>query len=104
MIGRALTLKFLEGPKFNEIFVFEPGEETILIGRMVDCKIKFDDNSISRYQCSINYEEGKGWMLIDGMEGKKSTNGTWLYVEGSHEIFHGLVFKAGKTLFQAFFD
>lgn len=68
---------------------------------MVDCRIRFDDNSMSRYQCSISYEESKGWILKDGMGDKKSTNGTWLFVEEDHEIFDGLVFKAGKTLFEA---
>jgi hypothetical protein len=70
---------------------------------MSSCEIKFDDNSLSRLQCQIEYRiydngtyfndidfEGqkipKGtpiWVLTDGDQSsnKKSTNGTWLYVD-----------------------
>ena len=68
---------------------------------MVDCRIRFEDNSMSRYQCSINYEKNRGWVLYDGMEDKKSTNGTWLFVEEDCEIYDSMIFKAGKTLFEA---
>lgn len=98
--SKTLTIKFLEGPKSNEIYNFDPDNEMILVGRMMDCKVRFDDSSMSRYQCSINHEEGKGWMLYDGIGDKKSTNGTWLFVEEDYEIYDGMVFKAGKTLFE----
>ena len=35
------------------------------------------------------------------MEDKKSTNGTWLFVEEDCEIYDSMIFKAGKTLFEA---
>jgi pSer/pThr/pTyr-binding forkhead associated (FHA) protein len=94
-----LTIKFLEGPKNSEVYTFTTKDDTILVGRMVDCRVRFDDNSMSRYQCSIFHDE-RGWVLVDGMGDKKSTNGTWLFVEEDYEIFDKLVFKAGKTLFQ----
>jgi hypothetical protein len=43
----------------------------------------------------------KQWMLIDGDIDKPSTNGTWLYIENFFEIYNGMIFKAGETLFKA---
>jgi pSer/pThr/pTyr-binding forkhead associated (FHA) protein len=85
----------------NEVYNFLPSDKTILIGRMVDCRIRFDDSSMSRYQCTIFFDSIKGWMLVDGTTEKRSTNGTWLFVEEEYEIFEGMIFKAGKTLFEA---
>lgn len=96
-----IVLKFLEGPKQNEVYTFTREEKFVLIGRMVDCRIRFDDSNLSRYQCMVAYNEEKGWVLFDGDGDKKSTNGTWLFVDEEFEIFDGMVFKAGKTLFEA---
>lgn len=46
-----LQLKFLDGPKTDQTFSFSKSEQSIKIGRMNDCDIKFDDTSLSRYQC-----------------------------------------------------
>lgn len=96
-----LGIKFLEGPKINEEFFFSACDESVLIGRMTDCRIKFEDSNMSRYQCSIRFRQGCGWVLKDGINSKCSTNGTWLYVEEQYEIINKMIFKAGKTLFEA---
>jgi pSer/pThr/pTyr-binding forkhead associated (FHA) protein len=97
-----LVIKFLEGPKANEEYGFHPSDEIILIGRMADCRIRFGDSNLSRYQCNIIYSHHtKAWIIKDGVGEKKSTNGTWLYVEEEFEIYDKLIFKAGKTLFEA---
>mmetsp|Transcript_18130 Transcript_18130/g.30974 ORF Transcript_18130/g.30974 Transcript_18130/m.30974 type:complete len:88 (+) Transcript_18130:934-1197(+) len=87
---------------------------------MSSCQIKFDDNSLSRLQCQIEFKrfkqadeasyynsssqdgqqiaQGQGiWVLRDGdpANGKKSTNGTWLFVDEMFPMCDGLVFKAG---------
>jgi hypothetical protein len=36
----------------------------------------------------------------DPQKGKKSTNGTWLFVDELFPICNHLVFKAGQTLFK----
>jgi hypothetical protein len=41
------------------------------------------------------------WMIMDGDGKKLSTNGTWLFVEQFFEIYDGLAFKAGESLFKA---
>ena len=96
-----LGIKFLEGPKTGEEFFFSPNDDLVLIGRMTDCRIKFEDSNMSRYQCNVLFHQGKGWELRDGANGKTSTNGTWIYVEEEFEIVDKMMFKAGKTLFEA---
>ena len=41
------------------------------------------------------------WVLKDGDGEKLSTNGTWLFAETFFEIFDGMTFKVGETLFKA---
>ena len=99
-----LILKFLEGPKAEEEFIFTQQDEQVIIGRMNDCRIKFEDTNLSRYQCNIKFQENRGWLLKDGANNKSSTNGTWIYVEEEFEISDKMMFKAGKTLFEAAFE
>lgn len=40
--------------------------------------------------------------MSDGEEGKKSTNGTWLYAEDPFPIHDNMVFKAGLVLFKSY--
>lgn len=40
-------------------------------------------------------------MLIDGFDGKESTNGTWLYLNEDCEIEDGMIFKSNQTFFEA---
>lgn len=123
-IVQKITFKFLDGPKMDMSYTFTEFDEIIKIGRMSQCQIKFDDNSLSRLQCQIEYrlyeenndfvyynavsldglpkKPGEGiWVLRDGdpSNGKKSTNGTWLFVDELFPICDNLVFKAGQTLF-----
>ena len=39
------------------------------------------------------------WMLHDGVGGKPSTNGTWLYINDDILMYNGMVFKANQTIF-----
>lgn len=43
-----IQLKFLDGPKTDQIFTFSESSGIIRIGRLNNCDIKFDDNSLSR--------------------------------------------------------
>lgn len=65
---------------------------------MTDCHIRFDDSSLSRYQCTIKYDEG--WTICDGDGNKFSTNGSWLFADSPIELQDGMVFKAAQTLFK----
>ena len=93
-----IQLKFIDGPKLDQVFTYSAGEK-IMIGRMPTCSIKFDDNQLSRLQCTIENIDGN-WVLRDGDGTKSSTNGTWLFVDELFKIYDGMVFKAGQTLFR----
>jgi pSer/pThr/pTyr-binding forkhead associated (FHA) protein len=68
---------------------------------MSSCDIIVNDTSLSRNQCTLAYSDGN-WILFDGTtEGKKSTNGTWVYVDDYFQIYTGIVFKACGCLFTA---
>ena len=54
-----IQIKFLEGPKTDQVFTFFEQNEKIKIGRVNDCDIKFDDSALSRYQCQYYNEESK---------------------------------------------
>ena len=71
-----------------------------MIGRHTECEIQIEDHLLSKYQAHIIYTKEKGWVLIDGVKAKPSTNGTWIYLSEKHKIYHGMIFKAIQTLFQ----
>ena len=47
----------------------------------------------------LYYEDS--WMITDGDGEKPSTNGTWLFADHFFEVFDGMSFKVGETLFKA---
>lgn len=55
-----IQLRFLDGPKTDQTLyvffltfsTFHTSDNLIKLGRMSDCDIKFDDSSLSRYQCT----------------------------------------------------
>jgi len=56
-------------------------------------------------QATIVYDSKIGmWVIVDGFEGKPSTNGTWLYINEEIRIKSGMLFKSNQTFFQADFD
>lgn len=93
-----LTLQFIAGSKKGEKRVFSPSD-VVLIGRMCDCRVRFEDENLSRYQSKIEYTE-RGWVLNDGDGQKASMNGTWVFVGQEMELRTGLVFKAGCHIFR----
>ncbi|OMJ83308.1 hypothetical protein SteCoe_15833 [Stentor coeruleus] len=60
-------------------FLAEEKYKIFTIGRSQVCDINLPENTISRTQCRIIYNEGK-WMLSDGIENKPTVNGTWLSI------------------------
>lgn len=96
--SKELTLQFIAGSKTGEKRVFSP-TDMLFIGRMCDCRVKFEDENLSRYQSRIEYTE-RGWLLSDGDGQKSSMNGTWVFVGQETELRDGLVFKAGRHVFR----
>jgi len=66
-----------------------------------DCEVNIDDPLLSKHQATIIFDSSLGWLLSDGDEGNKSTNGTWLYASDEIELKNLTYFKGAQTLFQA---
>ena len=72
------------------------------MGRSNTCDVAIEDAVLSKFQASIYFNpEKESWILEDGLNKKKSLNGTWLYLNDDYEIYNGMTFKANQTLFQA---
>ena len=79
--------------------------QEIVIGRSPNCDIRVDDELLSKMQATIMFDEpSHSWVLVDGYEGKKSTNGTWLYLNEEIPIKPNMLFKSNQTFFQASID
>lgn len=61
------------------------------------------DTLLSKVQMSILYQRDSGWTLSDGdiLNGRPSTNGTWLYLNDEFEICDQVILKYHQTLLQA---
>ena len=91
-----------DNDNFDE-YEYTPGDkEMISIGRDIDCDVCIEDNMLSRLHCVVRFnKEEECWELKDGNGfGKKSTNGTWVYVNESTMIEEGMIFKSNHNLFE----
>ena len=91
-----------DNDNFDE-YEYTPGDkEMISIGRDIDCDVCIEDNMLSRLHCVVRFnKEAACWELKDGNGfGKKSTNGTWVYVNESTMIEEGMIFKSNHNLFE----
>ena len=91
-----------DNDNFDE-YEYTPGDkEMISIGRDIDCDVCIEDNMLSRLHCVVRFnKEAECWELKDGNGfGKKSTNGTWVYVNESTMIEEGMIFKSNHNLFE----
>jgi predicted component of type VI protein secretion system len=71
-----------------------------VIGRTPDCDIRINDKLLSKNQACITFlPDQTSWWLIDGFNNKKSTNGTWLYLNEDFKMHNGMIFKANQTIF-----
>jgi hypothetical protein len=71
------------------------------VGRSQNCDINLPENTISRVQCRVFYEEKK-WKLLDGSEGKPTVNGTWQNISkrasASREVSEPYPLKSGSQV------
>lgn len=101
--GSTITLKILYGINQNNEYVFNSSEKLLIrIGRSKtnDIDIDFNDESTSRLQTTIFYENNN-WYIVDGDGNKKSLNGTWFFADEYITINEGMIFRAGTTSFKA---
>jgi hypothetical protein len=70
-----------------ESIIFEDKNDVLTIGSSKKNKLSFNDHTLSKVQCRILYDSKKRvWKIVDGNEGKKSTNGTWLLLSAGVEV------------------
>ena len=98
-----LKLKIFGGANNGDIYQYhidqmENGQKTITLGRTNECDVQINDKLLSKSQCYIQtefFQDGSyRWVLFDGVNGKPSTNGTWLYINEDMQVYNGMVFKA----------
>ena len=103
-----LILKLFTGNEHSEIFEFNPEKKIINIGRDISSDVYIEDRMLSRNHCYIYYEknennnkEENGWFIKDGdINGKKSTNETWLYTLEDTLIYDQMIFKTNHNFFK----
>lgn len=84
----------------SQIFRFyHKDNKKIVIGREKSCNIKLNyERTSSKFQASIIWDHQKyQWYIIDGKDGVRSRNGSWVYATKSQEIYDGLIFKVGTS-------
>jgi len=100
-LQQQLMVQFLDGPREKETLSFKQEDAPLFLGRSQECQIQFRNSQLSRIQCRFDFINEK-WILRDGNgQGKESTNGTWIFAGEDERIEDGMVFKAGKSIFQA---
>lgn len=98
-----LTLTFIEEEHSHQEFIFNSSETpNFKIGRGLDCEISIPSSEVSRVQLTFIYDNNV-WTIYDGsieenMKQIPSTNGTWIQVNESIKLTHGLVLKTGQVI------
>ena len=90
----------------QKIFTLSPDNCPAIIGRNSDNSIVIDDDMLSRFHCTIDFDKNK-WYIQDGYaknglqeeEIKKSTNGSWIYAYDEIKITDKMIFKSNHNLF-----
>ena len=78
-----------------DLYCCQHKDQVLVIGRSPNCDIRIDDELLSKMQATVVYDVKLGmWVIIDGFEGKQSTNGTWLYLNEEVKIKSGMLFKS----------
>ena len=95
-----ILLKLLQ--ENSESFHFTVNNSPIIIGRSETSNIKLMSVGASRFQCYITFKSKDNlWTIEDGsINGKHSTNGTWIFASEELELQDNSIIKAGDIMFQ----
>ena len=101
-----INLKIFSGNIRHGQLSFNPRQSPIIIGRSPDCDVIIEDSMLSRFHCTVEFNENKNkWFILDGIYDKdknrikNSTNGSWKYAFEDTLITNGMCFKANHNLF-----
>ena len=99
--GGALELEInMENGEIGS-YLFGIAKEFIKIGRSKECDIILKGLAYSRIQTCLYYNEDENiWYIIDGFDGKKSMNGTWLFINFPLEINYDIKLRVGKNMLE----
>ena len=86
-------------------FEFDQTKKVITIGRGKKCDILLYHLSYSRIQTTFwYYDKEESWFIEDGNEEKKSTNGTWAFLNWNWRIEEDVQFRIGQNLLKLSID
>jgi hypothetical protein len=99
-----LNVKIFSNNPNNKSFSFTSDNSPFTIGRKDENAINIEDSMLSRIHCTVKYKNNK-WYIQDGDEreegeGKKSTNGSWVYAFEDSLITDKMIFKSGHYIFE----
>ena len=81
---------------FNDkTYKFPKEKSEITIGRDKNCDIVLlNEKDVSRIQTTIYFDlKEDEWFIIDGSKEKESTNGTWLTLMNTTEIYDNMILE-----------
>ena len=94
-------------------FIAEEKYKQFTIGRSQICDVQLPENTISRVQCRLVYQEGK-WLLFDGATEKPTVNGTLVSIcrkdraarehSAPYKLKNGNQFKVSESVLQVDWD
>jgi hypothetical protein len=68
-------------------YLFQKDKSPVTIGRKQTCSIPIESTLLSKIHCSVIFNTTTNcWEIMDGSEGKPSTNGTWIWVNSKYEL------------------
>lgn len=80
-------------------FVYDKNKKVITMGRGKKCDILLYNLSYSRIQSSFWFDEEENcWFIQDGKDEKKSTNGTWVFLNWNWKIEEDVQLRIGQNL------
>jgi pSer/pThr/pTyr-binding forkhead associated (FHA) protein len=95
-----IKIKIFDKSLQGESQIFKNEGRPITIGRSDSNDVKINDKLLSKTQCHIICDEDNRWVLHDGWNNRKSTNGTWYYIKEDTEVTDGMALKANLTIFE----
>jgi len=92
-----IKIKFLK--KNEEISFNSKNFQSYTIGRNKSCNYIYNDDRISKVQCTIFFNGQQQWEIHDGIflidDVKKSSNGLWLLANKGIDLEQGMILKTG---------
>ena len=82
-----INLKIFSGNIRHGQLSFNPRQSPIIIGRSPDCDVIIEDSMLSRFHCTLEFNESKNqWYIVDGVYDKEKLciirKYAYLYIHG----------------------